>query len=846
MSAPAVSLAQLQQWFEQALELPPSQWEAFVEQACAGDADGAQQLRRLLRTQLRLAHSDTQAVFGDVDAAVAAALPGVLGEGGHIGPYRLLGQIGLGGMGRVFRAERSGADFRQTVAIKLLRQELVNPSLLRRFSLERKLLAQLDHPGICRLIDAGTLADATPYAVMEYVDGTNLFDHADRHQLTLEQRLLLFRQVLAAVSYAHQRLVVHRDIKAGNILVDGDGHIRLLDFGIAKAIDGALDATATGDRYLSFSNAAPEQLLGQPVTVACDTYALGGVLYELLCGLPPFELDGIAETSLHARILHTPPPPMSRRIQAAPVAVAGARRLATVAALQRRLGGDLECIVQKCLRKEAALRYATVQHLDEDIAGFLQHRPIRAADGRHAYRLRKFVARNALTCALAAALVLALTAALAAMLVRNAEAVRERDRAQQALVILRSAFLSADPARVAGEAVTVRAVLDAALPALQPYQQAQPELYASLAGSIAEVQLSLGLSTDAAELFDRAALAAQRASIAPAEHSRLLVVRGRALFAAGEFERAQQSLQQALDTGVAPTPEWKIVQSGVVANTGNSQGAAALLREAIGAMHERPVDDEWAHLARLRLAELLGQNDAAAEGLQVLDATLQWQRGALDALHPRVTLTRLQRVIALRQLGRHDEALAEAGRVRDDAIEAYGADSPFAARAAMVRGNVQIGLKRRSEALASYREAVAVYAGSVGETNPNTLRASYNLAEVLAQEAAQRAEALALYRRTLAAAEQRFGARSNAVVLFRNGYARSLLADSQAVAALAVLTTSAAAQGLTVARSANRRDFIDLLRRSHAAACSEAGGPAATTATAVDCAAAVALLPGAG
>lgn len=823
------AFARVQHLFDAALELPPSEWDVFVRAHCA-EAEQADLLAQLLRQQLRLAQTDTSAQFGSLPQQLAAVVPGTIGSGSRIGAYTVVGQIGVGGMGRVFRAERSEADFCQSVAIKLLRQELVNPSLLRRFSTERKLLAGLNHPGICRLIDAGALADGTPYVVMELVEGADLLTHADRAGLRLEQRLQLFRQVLAAVSHAHQHLVVHRDIKAGNILVDAAGQIRLLDFGIAKTLDAGLEATATRERYLSFANASPEQLLGAPVTLACDVHALGGVLYELLCGLPPFELDGVSAAVLERQILQLPPPPMSRRIAGADDALARQRGLAGIAALQRRLGGDLECIVQKCLRKEAAARYATVEHLDEDIASFLARRPIRAADGQLAYRCGKFIARHRLPCVLGALLVLALAGVLAAVFVRNAAAARERDRAQQALTILRKAFLSADPARVAGEGVTVRAVLDAALPALEPSFDTQPELYASLAGSIAEVQLSLGLSTASVALFDRAVTAARRGEVDQGEVVDLLVLRARALFAAGEFDRARQSLQQAVAEGRAPTPAWQVVQAGLLSNAGDNPAAIRLLREAIAAMSGRGVDDEWANLARLRLAELLGQSDAQAEALAVLDGTLAWQHGALAATHPRIILTRLQRVIVLRQLGRHDEALREAARVRDDAARAYGVLSPFVARAAMVQGNVQAALKQPGAAIASYREAVAIFHASIGATHPNALRASYNLAEMLAREPDQRSEALALYRTTLAAAEQRFGLESNAVVLFRTGYARSLIGDGQQAAALELLTTPAAQSGFAVARADNRRDFLAVLQSAHGGAgCAAPAAAAACT-----------------
>ncbi len=836
MDAEQRAFARMQQLFDDAMDLPEGERDAFVARACADDPQTAAAVRGLLRQEHRLAARDTAAQFGDLAARAAAAVPGLLGEGARIGPYTLLAQIGVGGMGRVFRAERVTEDFRQDVAIKLLRQELVDPSLLRRFSAERRLLAALNHPGICRLLDAGALADGTPYAVMEFVDGQELLGYADRRGLRLDERLQLFRQVLAAIAHAHRHLVVHRDIKAGNVLVDAGGQIRLLDFGIARTLDDDLEATATRERYLSFSNAAPEQLRGDPISVACDIYALGGLLYELLCGLPPFALEGVSAAALETQILHVPPPPMARRCAGADAAVAARRGLGSTAELQRRLAGDIERIVQRCLRKEPAARYANVEQLDEDIANFLAQRPIRANDGQRFYRLRKFVARHRVSCALGALLAVALAGVLAALFARNVAAARERDRAQEALGLLRAAFLSADPARVAGESVTVRAVLDAARPALEQRFGTQPELYASLAGSLAEVQLSLGLSTEAAALFERAAQAAQRGDLTARERYELQVLRARALFAAGEYDRAGEALQAASAIGLATTPEWQVVKASVLAHDGAADAAADTLRSAIAALDARGPADEWANLARLRLAELLGQNGKANDGLAVLDATLAWQRARLDASHPRITQTRLQRVIALRQLARHDEALRDASAVRADAVAAYGAQSPFAARAAMVLGNVQAGLSRRDEAIASYRDAVAVYRASIGATHPNTLRASYNLAEMLAPDAARRAEALALYRDTVAAAEERFGTRSNAVVLFRLGYARLLLTDAQPAAALALLTTPAALGGFAIARPDNRRDYLDLLRRSHADA------DCTAKAARADCASAAALL----
>lgn len=826
----------LRELFDATLELPAEQQDSYVQTACGDDAALARALAELLRQERRLSHRGTAPLLSSLHQVLDEALPRAIRADSRLGPYTIVAEIGSGGMGRVFRAERRVADFVQVVAIKLLRQELVNPDLLKRFSLERRLLAGLNHPGICRLIDTGALDDGTPYVVMEFIDGDSLLEHADRQRLDIAARLRLFRRVLAAVSHAHRHLVVHRDLKSSNILVDAEGAPHLLDFGIAKALDGSLlaEATATRDRYVSFSNAAPEQLTGDTVTVACDVYALGSILYELLCGLPPFDLQASA-AALEHQILKVPPESMAGRCAGLDASIARCRGGLSPAALRQALSGDLERIVAKCLRKEAGERYASVEQLDDDIGNFLERRPVRAADGRRWYRLRKFVERNRVPCAMAAALGLCAMALLAALFARNVAAARERDRAQQALAILRTAFLSADPARVAGEDTTVRAVLDAARPALEPSFTSQPELYASLAATIAEVELSLGLATQSAELFDRAADAAERGGLEPQQRFDLLVLRARSLYTAGEYRRALQSLDEAGALGLAPTPEWDATRGMTLMREGDDAKAVAQLRTAVARMADRPPSDEWATMARMRLADALAQSGADREALNVVNETIAWQQQSLDAHHPRIAQARLQLVLRQRGLRPGEEVIAEARKVRAEIVAIYGAQTPLAAKAAMVLGTALADLNQLAEGAVVFREAIAILRQSVGDGHPNTLFASYNLAQMLAPAAATRAEALTLYASALAAAERRFGLESNAVVTFRTHYARTLVADGQAPAALALVTGAPAATGLGIARPAQRKEFLDALDVAYAAAhCAEPRVPPNAACVAAD------------
>jgi eukaryotic-like serine/threonine-protein kinase len=848
MQPDADRIARLYALFDAALDLPRAEHDAYARAACGDDSALHEELCRLLAHERAIAGRDTRSVFGSLEAVLRDAMPDAVHAGSQLGEFSILEEIGAGGMGRVFRAERSERGFTQRVAIKLLRQELTNPDLLRRFSAERQILAGLSHPGICRLIDAGALANGTPYVVMELVEGEPLFEHCDRRLLSLEHRLQIFRQVLAAVSHAHQNLVVHRDIKSSNILVEAGGTAKLLDFGIAKVLAGAHagDGTATADRYLSFSNAAPEQLLGARVTVACDVYALGAVMYQLCCGLAPFDLQGAGAAQLETQILHVPPAPMSRRIAEASERIALNRGLGNLAALRRASSGDLERIVQKCLRKAPEERYASVEQLDDDVANFLACRPIRASAGQRWYRLRKFIDRNRLPVALGALLLVAVATIAGVLAARNLAALRERDRAQQALSILRNAFLSADPSRVSGEAVTVRAVLDAARPALEESFDAQPELYASLASSISEVELAIGLSTQSAELFDRAADAARRGRLDPGEHFHLLVMRARALYAAGEYERAQGSLHEASALGVELTPEWEVTKAIVLLRSAEYQQAIVLLRHAIESMHTRPPEDEWANSARLWLANALRSNGDNAEALRILEETVDWHHTALDPQHPRIALTRIQIAVQKRLLGRPEESLSDARQVHADVVAAYGPRSPFVAKAAMVLGNALITLEHASEAEAVYREAISIYQEILGDTHPDTLRTLFNLAEVIVADPARRAEARDLYRKVFGAAQTRFGMKSNATILFRNSYARTLLADGEAAAALSLLVSAGAQVGLDVADDSNRSNHIALLRQAfeavECAVIASAPNPERPDIQAAPCAAAAVML----
>jgi serine/threonine protein kinase len=383
--------------FQGALDLPPGDRKAYVRSAAGGDDD----LRREVESLLESADSSE-----DFLSQVAADyVPSDLFDeeapdaniGRRIGPYRIEREIGSGGMGAVYLAERVD-EFQQKVAVKLMRRGMDSRTVVSRFRYERQILAGLDHPNIARLLDGGATEDGRPYFVMEYVEGVPIDAYCARHELPVRRRVELFRQVCAAVQYAHQSLVVHRDIKPGNILVGEDGVPKLLDFGIAKLLreQGPRETALTqlGVRPMTPEYASPEQVRGLRITTASDIYSLGVVLYELLASKPPYALETCSALELDRVICEADPP---RPSLAAPEAVA------------KSLRGDLDVIVLKAMEKDPARRYASAEQLSEDLRRHLEGIPVMARPLTLMYRTSRFVRRNRTAVAAAVLVIASLT-----------------------------------------------------------------------------------------------------------------------------------------------------------------------------------------------------------------------------------------------------------------------------------------------------------------------------------------------------------------------------------------------------------------------------------------------------
>jgi eukaryotic-like serine/threonine-protein kinase len=404
--------------FHEALELDPEQWDSFLSKITEREPELAAEVRSLLSSHEEGSILDTPPIHTERTAS----------PGDRIGPYRILEQIGQGGMGVVYRATRDDESFTKEVAIKLIDPFLRSDDIMKRFRAERQILAMLDHPNIARLLDGGTSHDGSPYLVMEYVSGKPLLAYCDEKRLSVEQRLALFLVVCDAVQFAHQHLVVHRDLKSDNILVTEDGSPRLLDFGIAKllASDGgpAVTVTAPMRRMLTPDYASPEQIRGEPATVAGDVYSLGVILYELLSGSRPLEFATRSPLEILRVVTEEDPPPPSAVVTRSPAGVAAERRGDTTRRIRRRLSGDLDYVTLRALEKDPARRYGSAELLAQDLRRHLDGFPVLARGRSTTYRVSRFVRRHR-------GVVVATSLVLISLIAGLAGTIWQRDRANR-------------------------------------------------------------------------------------------------------------------------------------------------------------------------------------------------------------------------------------------------------------------------------------------------------------------------------------------------------------------------------------------------------------------------------
>jgi serine/threonine-protein kinase len=700
--------------------LPELARATALDEACRSDASLASEVRALLEHAGRMGTFLQGPALG-AGFELASQMPVATEDltGRVVGSYRLEQCIGSGGMGVVYLGRRADAEFSQRVAVKLVKRGMDSDEILRRFRSERQTLAALHHPNIALLLDGGATDSGQPYLVMEYVEGEPIDRYCDRHRLPVEKRLELFLAICDAVRHAHQNLVIHRDLKPVHVLVGSDGIPKLVDFGIAKLVTPGErpHATTPHERRLTPEYASPEQVAGRPVTTASDIYSLGVILYELLCGHQPYRFPTRTPAEIERVVAEGPAPLPSEavlrveRIERDEVAEdvtperVGHARSIRPEALERRLRGDLDTIVLMALRKEPERRYASVDHLADDIRRHLAGLPVSAHRDTFGYRCAKFAQRHRAGSALGAIAVLLLGAAVAAVAWQARVSSRQRDQAVAArdqsdamVKFLQQMLASVDPER-SGSDVTVREVLDAAAKRVDDELAAQPLVQASLRSTMGRTYLSLGLH-DASEVQLRRALEQRRELLGPKHHdvAESLCDLGELLYARQSLDEAQEVFAQA--------------REGFRATSGEASADMARVLSNVGAVH-------WAK------GELEQAEDAQRKALDI-----RRDVGGASSLEYAVILNNLCGVLLAQ--GRLDETETFLSEALDLQRARLGTEHPLVAKSLDNLGVVRFRKGDIEGAEQLYLEALDLERRLLGDTHPDVAITQKNLAVLYA------------------------------------------------------------------------------------------------------------------
>ena len=716
------------QILNRAIDLPFAEQFEFIKAACGDDSGLFKEVRSLLEAD------EADLSFMDKPFGGIIQPNRIFGPGEKIGHFRIVRELGRGGMGTVYLAERD--DYQQQVALKLLKRGMDTDEIVRRFRNERRILARLNHPNIAKIFDGGSTREGLPFFAMEYVDGEPLLQFCNRRHWTIRQRLQLFKKICAAVQHAHRNLIIHRDLKPSNILITVDGEPKLLDFGIAKILPNApsedISQTLTGLRLMTPDYASPEQASGALISTATDIYSLGVVLYELLTGAKPYALAQRTPLELKKAICEVKPEKPSvavARLKSTPVEGeetgdsaqgANARRSLGPGKLGRTLRGDLDNILLTALRKEPDRRYASAQEFAEDIDRYLEGFPIRARRETFFYSLRKFSGRHRWAVLAGALAVAGLVAFSIAIQLKNSEIARQRNQAERVVDFMTGIFEKADPYAASKAEMTATELLDEAITKIDTELVDEPQVRADLLRAMGWAYSNLGnLDPAIAKISESLELQIDAYGNQHPKVARAASNLGSVLLLKGKVQEAETYLTQA---------------DAIYQNTGADPARLGELNRNMGLLLYKKGDYPRAiekFEACLRAFERQGN-----------DTLVVWVVTDLATLYSVV--------------GRYDDAIAHYRKSLERQKQLPMAETPFYSGVLQNLANVYFELGRLQEAEKTAREAFEVDQRLFDPDHFN-LGYSHNLMGIIAYRTKRYDEAESCFKKALAIWEKSYG-----------------------------------------------------------------------------------------
>lgn len=718
----------IQALFHACIEKSLSDQEDFLKHLEEDDPDAAAEVKKLLEAHYASGSFLENEVLEDE----------FISEGNFVGPWRIVREIGSGGMSTVFLAERADGQFDRQVAIKFLHGLIPGQSMHKRLQLEQKILARLQHKNIAQLFDAGLTDEGRPYFILEYIEGKPITEWCNEQSISFDKRLQIFVQVCEAVQFAHQQLIVHRDLKPTNILVDKNGTVKLLDFGIAKILEDepqdGVPVTKTGLFLMTPEYASPEQVQGEAITTATDVYALGLILYELLTGQLPYTVSGKNPMDISSTISNTVPAKPSSIISdtadSGSIFIGGIQKNQ----LKKRLKGDLDTLILKALRKEPERRYGSANQFLQDILHYQKNEPISARPESAGYLTKKFIQRNQTVVSAVAIIMIILIATAIFSLYQARTTEVERQKTEQVNAFLQEMLASPNPYED-GLDVKVVDILDRTADRIDEELSNQPEVEASVRRTLGITYRELGDIEKAYFQLHRA-LDLQNQMLNPpnAELSETQAEFAKTVQIQGDYESADSLLNLAYHSDLElfgdenTTIAARLGDLGSVQwDMGNFEEAESLLRESLALEQKlRPPNHERVAISMGNLATLLSSEGQAEEALALYRKELEiYRTNYEDDQHPSIPQVLSHIGVILDDLEQYDEALANHQKALELFRELKGEDHPDVVYAMNNLASVMTKMGNMDEALAMQIDAAALYKDIFGPDHPN-LGIQYN------------------------------------------------------------------------------------------------------------------------